>query len=279
MAAETLPKPKLKTPPLACDTHMHFYDPRYPFAPGAVITPPPALVPAYRTLQQRLGLERVVIVQPSGYGLDNRCTLDAAAAIGKRARCVVVVDTSVTDAELERLTKAGARGIRFFMLPGGVLPWEILETMAARVHEFGWHVQLQLDGRLLPERQAMLMRLPGPLVVDHVGKFLEPVPQSHPAFLTLLRLMETGRCWVKLSAPYETSQVGPPHFSDVGDLAKALVSVAPDRMLWASNWPHPSEGADKPDDAMLLDLLLEWAPDETVRRHILTDNPAKLYGF
>jgi D-galactarolactone isomerase len=147
------------------------------------------------------------------------------------------------------------------------------------VAPFGWHVQLQLDGRLLPEREAMLLRLPCPLVIDHVGKFLEPVPVSDPAFLSLLRLLETGRCWVKLSAPYETSKAGPPRFADVGELAKTLVRVAPDRMVWASNWPHPSAGPGKPDDAMLLDLLLEWAPDETVRRHILVENPAKLYGF
>lgn len=278
MSAAPTRAPRLKTPPGACDTHMHIYDPRFPFVPGALIAPPPALVSDYRTLQHRLGLERVVIVQPSGYGADNRCTLDATAAIGKKARCIVVVDTSVTDKELRRLTDGGARGIRFFMLPGGILPWEILETMAQRVHAFGWHVQLQLDGRLLPEREQMLLRLPGDLVIDHVGKYLEPVPTSHPAFLTLLRLLETGRCWVKLSAPYETSKAGPPHYSDVGELAKTLVRVAPDRMLWASNWPHPSVKT-KPDDADLLDLLLEWSPDETVRRHILCDNPAKLYGF
>ncbi|HEX7928650.1 MAG TPA: amidohydrolase family protein, partial [bacterium] len=164
MAAATPARPKLKMPPSACDTHMHIYDPRYPFAPGAVITPPPATVADYRSLQQRLGLERVVIVQPSGYGLDNSCTLYATAALGKNARCVVVVDDTVTDAELERLTKAGARGIRFFMLPGGILPWSILERMADRVREFGWHVQLQLDGRQLPDHEAMLMRLRGTLV-------------------------------------------------------------------------------------------------------------------
>jgi D-galactarolactone isomerase len=220
----------------------------------------------------------VVIVQPSAYGTDNRCTVEATAACGKNGRCVVVVDSKVTDGDLERLTRAGARGIRYFMLPGGILSWDSLEPMAARVHEFGWHVQLQLDGRLLPERQQQLMRLPCDLVIDHVGKFLEPVPVSHPAFLSLLRLLETGRCWVKLSAPYETSKTGPPHYSDVGELAKTLVRVAPDRMVWASNWPHPSV-KDKPDDVSLLDLLLEWSPDETVRRHILTDNPAKLYGF
>lgn len=273
-------KPRLKAPPGACDTHMHFYDDRFPMAPTALLKPPNATVAEYRALQQRLGLSRTVIVQPSTYGTDNRCTLEAMAALGAGARGVAVVDTSVSDAEMERLTKAGMRGIRFHMLKGGVLPWDILDTMAARVHEFGWHVQLQLDGRDLPEREAQIKRLPGTLVVDHVGKFLEPVPVDHAAFSVLTRLVDNGRTWVKLSAPYEVSKKGPPNYDDVGALAKALIKLAPDRMVWASNWPHPSVPKEQaPDDAMLLDTLLNWAPDDKTRSRILADNPAKLYGF
>ena len=227
----------------------------------------------------RLGLARAVIVQPSAYGADNRCTLDALDALGAAARAVVVVDESVTEPELERLTGLGVRGIRFFMLPGGVLPWDSLEVMAARVAPFGWHVQLQLDGRGLPEREAVLKRLPAPLVIDHNGKFLEPVTSGHPSFRTLMRLVEGGSCWVKVSAPYETSREGPPLYGDVGMLAKALIRAAPERMVWASNWPHPTALDDPPDDAVLLDLLLEWADGETLRRRILIDNPAVLYGF
>ncbi len=200
-------------------------------------------------------------------------------ALGEAARAVVVVDRGVTDEELDRLTALGARGIRFFMLPGGVLPWDILDEMAARVAPFGWHVQLQLDGRELHEREAVLRRLPARLVVDHNGKFLEPVAPGHPGFQALLRLVETGSCWVKVSAPYETSRQGPPLYGDVGVLAKALIRAAPERMVWASNWPHPTALANLPDDRALLDLLLEWTGDEDVRRRILTDNPAELYGF
>jgi D-galactarolactone isomerase len=273
-------KPRLKAPPGACDTHMHFYDDRFPMAPTALLKPPNATVAEYRALQQRLGLSRTVIVQPSTYGTDNRCTLEAMAALGAGARGVAVVDTSVSDAEMERLTKAGMRGIRFHMLKGGALPWDILDTMAARVHEFGWHVQLQLDGRDLPEREAQIKRLPGTLVVDHVGKFLEPVPVDHAAFSVLTRLVDNGRTWVKLSAPYEVSKKGPPNYDDVGALAKALIKLAPDRMVWASNWPHPSVSKEQaPDDAVLLDTLLDWAPDDKMRNRILADNPAKLYGF
>ena len=275
------PKPRLICPPGAADCHIHFYGTRaaYPLAPTCPIPPPYAPVEAYRGVMARLGFDRVVIVQPSAYGTDNRCTLDGLAELGAAARAVVVVDQSVTDAELERLTGLGVRGIRYFMLPGGVLPWDSLEVMAARVAPFGWHVQLQLDGRDLPEREALLKRLPATLVIDHNGKFLEPVAPDHPAFRTLLGLLEGGDCWVKVSAPYETSRAGPPHYGDVGALAKALIAAAPERMVWASNWPHPTALDDPPDDAVLLDLLLEWTGDEPLRRRVLTDNPAALYGF
>lgn len=275
-------RPHLQAPAGACDCHVHVYgaEDRYPLAPTARASPRSATVAAYREVQERLGLERVVVVQPTAYGADNRCTMDAVAEFGEAARAVVVVDSQASDDELHRLTREGARGIRFHMLPGGVLPWGILEEMAARVHDLGWHVQLQLDGRELPEREAMLARLPGTLVLDHTGKFLEPVPPDHEAFQSLLRLTGSGRVWVKLSAPYETSKVGPPRYDDVGALARALVRAAPERMLWGTNWPHPGHaGERRPDDAALLDLLLHWVDDDATRHRVLVDNPAALYGF
>jgi D-galactarolactone isomerase len=271
--------PRLKAPPGTTDTHMHIYDSRYPTAGTAAFTPPDALVANYLKVRARLGIERTVVVQPSTYGTDNRCTLDAIAALGPSTRGVVVVDQSVSDAELDRMTEIGVRGIRFHMMEGGALPWDILETMAARVGNFGWHVQLQLDGRTLPEREALLKRLPGTLVVDHVGKFMEPVPTDHPAFRVLLKLVESGRTYVKLSAPYNWSRSGPPNYSDVGRLATALANAAPERMLWATNWPHPMPNTPTPDDAWVLDMMLEWISDDAVRHKAFVDNPARLYGF
>ena len=280
MAPTSPSKPRLVAPAGTCDTHMHVYDRRFPKAPTALITPPDASVGAYREMCRRLGIERTVVVQPTTYGRDNRCTLDAIAALGANARGIAVVDEAVADAELDRLTRAGIRGVRFHMLPGGALGWESLEAIAVRVQVCGWHVQLQLDGREFVEREALIRRFPGTLVIDHTGKFLEPVAPGHAAFKVLLALVDNGRTYVKLSAPYEVSKVGPPHYGDVGALAKALVRAAPERMLWASNWPHPSSPADnKPDDATLLDVLLDWVPDQAVRRRILVDNPARLYGF
>jgi len=260
---------------------MHIYLPgRFPYPPGPAAQPAEKNVAMYTAMLARIGVERAVIVQPAAYGLDNRCTLAAIAEMGERARGVATVGPDVTDAELQRLTDAGIRGARFFMLGGAVLRWEQLEGIAARVAAFGWHLHLQFDGREFPERLPLLQRLPGQLVIAHNGKYLEPVPPEHPAFRALLTLVESGRCWVKLSAPYETSRSGPPTYDDVGALAKALVRTAPERMLWASNWPHPGEPEDaKPDEAMLLDTLLDWAPDDATRRRILADNPAQLYGF
>lgn len=270
--------PRLTAPKGACDTHIHIYDDRYEIAPTAVASPPRGSVEDYRALQRRLGLERAVVVQPSAYGTDNRCTLAAIAALGpERTRGIAVVDRDVTDEELEALSRQGIVGARFLMIPGGAIGWDQLDTVAARVEPFGWHVQLQLDGRDLPQRIEQIRRWPSPIVIDHVGKFFEPVAVDDPAFRCLLDLVDTGRAWVKLSAPYEVSKVGPPLYEDVGALAKALVRTAPERMLWASNWPHPS-AHEPPDDAALLDLLLEWAEDEDVRRRILVENPAALYG-
>jgi D-galactarolactone isomerase len=278
--AEAAGLPRLKAPPGTTDTHMHVFEARFPLAPTAAMKAPESPVSEYAKVCRRIGIERTVVVQPSGYGTDNSCTLAAVAALGANARGIAVVPETVSDAELERLTKAGIRGVRFHMFPGGVLPWETLEPLAARVLSFGWHVQVQLDGRGLPDHEAALRRLPGMLVIDHVGKFIEPVPVDHPAFRVLVRLVEAGRTYVKLSAPYEVSKVGPPDYDDVGALAKMLVKTAPERMLWASNWPHPGQPRNRlPDEAVLLDMLLDWAPAEAARRKILVDNAARLYGF
>jgi D-galactarolactone isomerase len=271
--------PRLKPPPNSCDTHIHIYDSDAPISAGASPGPAWATADAYRILRDRLGTRRAVIVQPNLYGTDNRVLVAAIADLSPDARGVATVGASITDRELERLTAAGVCGARFHMLPGGILKWEDLPSIAARVHAFGWHVQLQIDGRLLHEREHELKRWPGTLAVDHVGKFLEPVTVDHPGFRALARLLEGGRCWLKLSAPYEVSKAGPPLYADVGALAKAAAKIAPERMLWASNWPHVSVKEPLPDDAMLLDLLLDWIPDERERNAALVDNPAALYGF
>ena len=272
--------PLAPTPAGACDCHMHIYDDAYPLAPTSTFKPPHAPLSAYREVQRSLGLERVVLVQASGYGFDNRCLLAALAQLGSGvARGVVIVPPDVSDDELQRLHDAGVRGVRYFMLnPSGLLGWDTLEAMAARIAPLGWNINLQLDGRELPQRKALIDRLPGKLVIDHTGKFLEPVPPDHAAFKALLAVLDRGERWVKLSAPYETSKLGPPHYGDVAVLAKALAKTHPDKCLWASNWPHPNQVSPPSNEAML-NLLADWAGDAATREQILVHNPAALYGF
>ena len=270
------PKPRLVPPAGATDTHMHIYEPGYAMAPTAVIPPQDGPLEDYRQLQAHLGLSRVVIVQPSTYGMDNRCTLEAVAKVGAAARAVICADTHTSDSDLEKFHAQGARGIRFFMMQGGPVGWDALDQMADRSRDLGWHVQLQLDGRTLPDHMLQLERIAERLVIDHIGRFNEPVAPGSKAFQSLVRLVDGG-AWVKLSAPYESSAQSAP-WSDVGVLARELVKRAPDHMVWATNWPHPGR-APRPKDADLLDMLLDWVPDETIRGKILADNPARLYGF
>lgn len=274
--------PATRLPKGACDCHMHIYgDPAvYPAAPNSPFAPVAGgTIEGYLELRRILGLTRAVVVQPSAYGTDNRCTMAAVARMGLDARAVVVVDETAPDTELRRLTDAGARGLRFFMLAGGVLGWDRLAPLSARAAQFGWHIQLQMDGRLLHEREAEIMRLPCPVVIDHNGKFLEPVGTDHPGFAALCRMIDAGKAWVKTSGVYETSRSGPPDYADVSVLARTLIARFPERCLWATNWPHPSKPGNAPDDAALVDLFAGWCGSDATLRRILIDNPAQVYGF
>jgi len=264
----------------ACDCHVHIYEDGYPLAPTATFTPPHAPLSAYRQMQRALGLECVVLVQPTGYGFDNACLLAALAQLGAAARGVAVLPADVGDAQLQRLHERGVRGVRFMMLAGagGLLPWNALPGMAARIAPLGWTLHLQLDGRELPQHQAVIDRLPGKLVIDHTGKFIEPVALDDPAFKALQSLLDREGRWVKLAAPYETSKAGPPHYDDVSALARALVRSHPQRCLWASNWPHPNR-VPAPSGAALLALLSDWAPNDADREAILVGNAVAACGF
>jgi D-galactarolactone isomerase len=264
--------------PGACDSHMHVYEDAYPLAATATFKPPHAPAAAYRLVQRELDLARTVVIQPTGYGFDNRCTLAAVAALGPGTRAVVVVAPDVARAELESLHGFAARGVRYMMLPGGVLPWSGLERTAAAIAPLGWHIDLQLDGRELPLHEAMLARLPCRLVIDHVARFMGPVePDSEPV-RALCRLLDSGRCWIKISAPYESSRSGPPGYDDIAWIARLVARRYPERCLWASNWPHPNQNP-APSNAAMLDWGLAFFVDRAAQKQALVDNPAELYGF
>jgi len=274
-------RPKLAAPANACDCHMHIYDAaRFPPVRPESRMQVNASVSDYRLLQQRNGTSRTVIVTPAVYATDNRVTLDAIAQLGAGARGVAVVRPDVTEAELETLADGGIRGIRFtqFDSKSASTTIDMIEPLAARVQPLGWHVQLHLRADQIAANADMLQRLPGTIVFDHLGRLTPPEGLDHPAFGIIRRLIDQGRTWVKISGAYLDTKVGPPSYSDVTKVAQAFVKAAPERMVWGSDWPHPTE-KEKPNDAVLFDLLSEWAPDEATRRRILVANPEALYGF
>ena len=270
--------PKLKAPAEACDCHMHIYDARYPVAPNATLKPADAVVADYKLLQKRIGTSRNVVVTPSTYGTDNRVTLDALAQFGAAARGVAVVDTSVTDSELKRMNNLGIRGIRFNLVQVGATSVEMIEPLSKRVNELGWHIQIHMKGEQIAAIEDVLLRVPAPIIFDHLGRLAQPDALNNPGYKTISKLIDKGKTWVKLSGAYQDSKVGPPSYSDTVPVARAYIKAAPQRMVWASDWPHPTE-KEKPNDAVLFDLLAEWAPDAATRTAILVQNPAALYGF
>jgi predicted TIM-barrel fold metal-dependent hydrolase len=268
-------------PPDATDCHFHIYDARFPAAAGATLLPPDASVEDYRALQRRTGTTRGVLVQPSTYGTDNRLHLESMRALGRdRFRMVAVVNDRVSDAELRQLHAAGVRGIRFNLIQAGATSIEMLEPLSRRIAPLGWHCQLHMTGTQIGEANDLLLRLPSRVVFDHRARLPVAERLNSPGFTTVLRLLGRGRSWVKLSGLYMDSQAGPPGYADSVAVAKALFAANPDRMVWGSDWPHPTEPLDrKPDDAQLFDLLTECVPDAAARRRVLVDNPAELYDF
>ncbi len=270
--------PKTKAPPNAADCHHHIYSSRFAVDPKAVLRPGDASIDDYRLLQKRIGTTRHVIVQPSTYGFDNGGLTEALQAFGPSARGVAVVNPGVSDEELKKLHAAGVRGIRFKVVTGGgVTSLDMAPPLAERIAPMDWHIQVNASAEMIAQSKNLWNRLPCDVVFDHLGH----VPDlAHPAFGVLDRLMQKGTGWVKLSGAYMASTVGPPTYADRSTVAQAFASAAPERCLWGSDWPHPTEKYDnKPDDAILFDLLAVWAPHDATRNRILVDNPARLYGF
>ena len=271
--------PAYKPPAGATDCHFHTYDSAYPAAPGATLTPPDAKPNDYRALQMRLGLTRGVLVTPSTYGTDNSLQLASMQALGKdNFRVVAVVAEDVSDAELKRLDGLGVRGVRFNLPFPGPLSVASLEKLSPRLADLGWHCEINMRPEQLLAAQAMLARLPSRLVFDHLGALPQPGALDSPSYAIIRKLLDDGRTWVKLSGAYLAS--ASPTYADSAAVTAAYLRAAPERMVWGSDWPHPTRAADaKPDDARLLDLLAQAAPDDATLHRVLVDNPADLFGF
>ncbi len=276
--------PRIALPPRSCDCHAHICGPasRHRYAPDRIYTPPDALLPAYLGMLGALGVERAVIVQPSVYGTDNAALLEAMAECGAPCRGVAAIDESVSDDELERLDRAGVRGIRFNLVdvvdPGGAIPLARLTPLAERVKPLGWHVELLIHVDRFPDLDTLFADFPVDIALGHMGYMRPGRGIGEAGFRALLRLIGGGRCWVKLSGPYRIS-AGDLPYGDVAAVARALIDAAPERVLWGTDWPHVMVTKPMPNDGDLCDLLADWAPDPAVRKRVLVDNPATLYGF
>jgi predicted TIM-barrel fold metal-dependent hydrolase len=272
--------PRFTVPRGAWDCHAHlFEDPaKYPLKTTRRYTPPPATAVAYSHMLATLGLDHAVIVQPGIYH-DNRVTEDALIAATGRWRGIALLDPDVTTDEIRRLDDIGFRGVRFNPYHDATRALRDLETICAKIAPFGWHAQFHLSARQLPELAPRFEALPVDIVVDHLGH-MSPASKAstaEPGFGQLLKMLEGGHCWVKVSAPNRFGDLRPPYPS-VLPFAQALIAANPERVVWATDWPHSSHEGYMPHDGELLDVLADWAPDETTRNRILVDNPARLYG-
>jgi 2-pyrone-4,6-dicarboxylate lactonase len=279
--------PDFKSQPLGCDCHFHVFGPaeRYPYGTELRYPPPHAPLDDYLALARNLGIERFVFVQPSAYGRDNRCMLDAMREIGTTCRGIVDIDENVADAELDRLHALGVRGVRINVSP--VKPPEAgfaakmlprIERFRARFAEIGWQLDFLTPGWLTGELMPTLRELNIDFTLAHFGMFLAKDGVQQPGFQQLLDLLRNGagRCWLKITGVYRMSAMK--GFADAAPLARALIEVAPERILWGSDYPHLSF-AGKVGSVELWNLLGKWAPDAAMRRRILVDNPQRLFRF
>lgn len=293
--AQPATKVNFTVPAGACDCHVHvFGDPaRYPFFAGRTYTPDTATVQELRQLLAALHLDRVVIVQPSVYGTDNTCTLDAMNELGSRARGVAVIDESTSEATLDRFAKAGIKGIRLNLAQVGITEpaaaLKAFQAAANRAKTRGWHVQFNTSLQVIDAISTQLLASPVPLVFDHFGGARGSAGVNQPGFAALVGLVKAGKAYVKISGAADSVSTRPPDYPDALPLARALVAANSQRVLWGSSWPHPgSAPGRKPtdlapngqtDDGLVLNLLPVWVPDARTRRAILVDNPARLYEF
>ncbi len=278
-------KPRLTLPALACDTHAHILGPiaQYAYSPARVYTPPDCLLADYRQMLATLGVERAVLVQPSVYGSDNTVMLAAMREAGRAFRGVAVVESDISHGELARLNKAGVRGVRVNIVDvkdrrPGTLPMAELSALARRIAPLGWHMEFLMHCDEFPDMDRTFADFPVDIVLGHLGYMNTSKVVDNPGFQALLRLMQSGKAWVKFTGPYRISTQPLPH-ADTNACAHALIAANPRRVLWGSDWPHVMVKSAMPNDGDLCDLLSAWIPDAAVREQVLVRNPAQLYGF
>ncbi len=282
----TSPDPNTRTPTFKCppgtvDTHIHLFGPaeKYPWDPNTYYTARDATPEMNIALQDKLGFANAVIVSGGAYGRNTKHLSDTLTRFPDRFRGVALIPDDLADAEFVRLGELGVRGMRVFSASrGGVLP-TIAEPIAARAHGHGWHVQFYPHGADITELADRLLKLPNTIVLDHFASVKAELGLGQPGFATLLRMLDTGRVWIKLSGPMRCAPGDFP-YAAVTPLARALVAHRPDRLVFGTDWPHVNmEGRNVPNDGDLVDLIPQWIEDPARQKQILVDNPRQLYGF
>lgn len=274
-------KPRLVCPPGSVDCQVHLFGPaaKYPFDPGSRYISEDALPETNIALQDALGLSHAVVVSGGGYGMDTRHLEDTLARFPDRFRGVALLPPGTTQAEMVRLHALGVRGLRFVSPQHGAHLPHLSESMAAMAAELGWVVQFYPAQTDLEEFADRLMGLPGPVILDHFGAVPSAGGIAQPAFRRMLRMLDSGRVWVRISGPMRCTKEDFPYAS-VTPMARALVAHAPERLIWGSDWPHVNmRGREMPNDGDLLDLLLDWAPEQEARDAILSTNARKLFDL
>jgi predicted TIM-barrel fold metal-dependent hydrolase len=282
-----------KVPPGACDCHVHIFgDPqRFPFAPTRTYTPEAATVDELRNVHRALHLDRVVVIQASVYGTDNSCTLDAIKQLGPRARGIAVIDEKTSAAELDRMNRGGIRGVRINLGTAGQDdPAYARDRLLKTLKQIGgrpWHIQMYVALQVIAAIEKQLTTATVPIVFDHFGGAKAVLGVQQPGMTSLLRLLQTGKAYVKISGAYRASSA--PDYQDAAPLAKVFVAANPERVLWGSDWPHPDTATGREptdvspllpiDDGRMLNFFASWVPNAAKRKMILVDNPAKLYAF
>lgn len=263
-----------------CDSHFHVFGTadRYPLVPTAGYKPPVLSISDYQSLFAPMGVRRMVLVQPSCYGADNRCMLEALATLGAQGRAVVAVAPDVSDAELRRMHDLGARGIRVNMVGGSTLSFSQLREIAPRLKALGWHAQTFLPKGRLPEVADDLLATGLAIVLDHFGSPEPALGVDQPAMHALRRVLDSGRCWVKLSAPFRISGGGAP-YADMVPYAHALMKMRPDRLVWGSDWPYIHFIDKLPRDYDPLGYFTDALRDSAHLKALLSGNSRTLYGF
>lgn len=276
---------KFDIPAGAVDCHAHIFgtEPRYPWSPARGYTPPEASLELYLALHKALGgIDRAVLTQPSVYGTDNTCMLDAVDRMGGKFRAVVAVDADVTDAQLEAYHARGARGARVNIVDKGGNPFADINAVRAfteRLKPLGWHLELLVHVHEFPDLRQVMNSMAVPVSFGHLGYMRTDNGIDHPGFQAFLDLLRDGNAWVKMTGTYRITVRDRTPYDDVAPYARALIDANPDRIIWGTDWPHPAIKGIMPNDGALMDHLADWAPDAAVRRKILVDNPEVLYGF